>query len=66
MDVRYINFIITTTKKVKYGTSTHLFSYNLNYLQTKIGEGTLPWAIFGFRIFSNYFSQKFAKIKITV
>ena len=29
-----------------------------------IGEGTLPWAIF--RIFSNYSSQKFEKIKITV
>ena len=31
----------------------------------KIGEGTLPWAILRFRIFSN-FSQKFEKIKITV
>ena len=31
-----------------------------------IGEGTLPWAIFRFRIFSNYFSEKFEKIKITV
>ena len=30
-----------------------------------LGEGTLPWAIFRFRIFSNY-SQKFEKIKITV
>ena len=30
-----------------------------------VGEGTLPWAIFRFRIFSNYFSQKFEK-KITV
>ena len=28
-----------------------------------IGEGTLPWAIFRFRIFSKYFSQKFEKIK---
>ena len=26
-----------------------------------IGEGTLPWAIFRSRIFSNYFSQKFEK-----
>ena len=32
----------------------------------KVGEGTQPWAIFRFRIFSNYFSQKFEKIKITV
>ena len=32
----------------------------------RIGEGTLPWAIFRFRIFSNCFSQKFKKIKITV
>ena len=31
-----------------------------------LGEGTLPRAIFRFRIFSNYFSQKFQKIKITV
>ena len=31
-----------------------------------IAEGTLPWVIFRFRIFSNYFSQKFEKIKITV
>ena len=29
-------------------------------------KGTLPWAIFRFRIFSNYFLQKFEKIKITV
>ena len=29
-------------------------------------ESTLPWTIFRFRIFSNYFSQKFEKIKITV
>ena len=26
-----------------------------------IGEGTLPWAIFRFRIFSNHFSQKLKK-----
>ena len=32
----------------------------------RIKKGTLPWAIFRFRIFSNYFSQKFEKIKITV
>ena len=25
------------------------------------GEGTLTWAILCFRIFSNYFSQKFEK-----
>ena len=31
-----------------------------------VGEGTLPWAIFRFRIFSNYFSQKFEITKITV
>ena len=31
-----------------------------------IGEGTLPWAIFRFQIFSNYFSQKFKNISITV
>ena len=31
-----------------------------------VGEGTLPWLIFRFRIFSNYFAQKFEKIKITV
>ena len=31
-----------------------------------VGEGTLPWAIFRFWIFSNYFSQKFEKKKITV
>ena len=31
-----------------------------------IGEGTLPWAIFHFRIFLNYSWQKFEKIKITV
>ena len=30
-----------------------------------VGEGTLPWAIFRFRIFLNY-SQKFEKLKITV
>ena len=35
----------------------------LNEANTKIGEGTLPWAIFRFRIFSNYFSQKFEKNK---
>ena len=27
----------------------------------KYGEGTLPWAIFLFRIFSNYLSHKFEK-----
>ena len=32
----------------------------------RIENGTLPWAIFHFRIFSNYFLQKFEKIKITV
>ena len=32
----------------------------------QLGEGTLPWALFRFRIFSNYFSQKFEKIKVTV
>ena len=32
----------------------------------QVGECTLPWAIFRFRIFSNCFSQKFEKIKITV
>ena len=31
-----------------------------------IEGGTLPWAIFRFWLFSNYFSQKFKKIKITV
>ena len=31
----------------------------------QVGEGTLPWAIFRFQIFSIYFSQKF-KTKITV
>ena len=30
-----------------------------------IGEGNLPWAIFRFRIFSNYLSRKSEKIKIT-
>ena len=28
-----------------------------------VGESTVPWAIFRFRIFSNYFSQKFKKNK---
>ena len=32
----------------------------------QLGEGTLPWAIYRFWIFSNYFSQKFEKTKITV
>ena len=32
----------------------------------EVEEGTLPWTIFRFRIFSNYFSQKFEKIPITV
>ena len=31
-----------------------------------LGEGTLPWAIFRFRIFLNHLLQKFEKIKITV
>ena len=31
-----------------------------------VREGTLPWAIFLLRIFSNYFLQKFEKIRITV
>ena len=30
-----------------------------NLRKFKVGEGTLPWAIFRFRIFLNYFSQKF-------
>ena len=30
-----------------------------------LGEGILPWVIFRFRIFLNYFLQKFEKIKIT-
>ena len=38
----------------------------MSQLVVGIGEGTLPWAIFRFRIFSNYFLQKFEKIKITV
>ena len=29
----------------------------------ELGEGTLPWAIFRWRIFLNYFSQKFEKNK---
>ena len=32
----------------------------------RVGEGTLPWAIFRFWIFSNYFLQKFWKIKTTL
>ena len=31
-----------------------------------IGEDTLPWVIFRCRIVSNYLSQKFEKIKMTV
>ena len=47
--------------------------YDISYVtffiyrrEIQIGEGSLPWAIFCFRIFSNYVSQKFGKIKITV
>ena len=39
---------------------------NNNHYKLFIGEGTLPWAIFRFRIFSNYFAQKFEKIKTMV
>ena len=49
--------------KLVYWNST--LEYNAWYYWN-IGEGTLPWTIFRFRIFSNYFSQKFEKIKITV
>ena len=38
---------------------------DLHGIRFLIGS-TLPWAIFRFRIFSNYFWQKFEKIKITV
>ena len=37
---------------------------HIHQAEWKIREGTLPWAIFRFRIFSNYFLQKFEKIKI--
>ena len=41
--------------------------FRVEYLRTQsIRKGTLPWAIFRFRIFLNCFSQKFEKIKITV
>ena len=36
------------------------------YYLIDIGKGTLPWAIFRFRVFSNYFSQKLDNIKITI
>ena len=29
--------------------------------RSDVGEGTLPWDIICFRIFSNYFSQKYEK-----
>ena len=32
----------------------------------RVSEGTMPWAIFLFRIFFNYLSPKFEKIKIKV
>ena len=30
---------------------------------SEVGEGTLPWAILIFRIFLNYLSDKFEKLK---
>ena len=35
-------------------------------LINNVGEGILLWAMFRFPIFSNYFLQKFEKMKITV
>ena len=51
----------------KKSSSTAAAISNVTVLKKKaLGEGTLPGAIFRFRIFSNYFSQKFEKIKIAV
>ena len=41
-------------------------SYSLFAKHQHIGEVTVPWAIFHLRIFLNYLSHKFEKIKITV
>ena len=40
------------------------FQYHSEVIYVR--EDTLPWAAFRFWIFSNYFSQKLEKIKITV
>ena len=50
-------------------TPSLLRSYSQQYYQNFpliIGQRTLPWAIFRFQIFLNYFLQKFEKIKIMV
>ena len=43
-----------------------IFFFKCRWVLRVIRGGTLPGAIFRFRIFSNYFSQKLKKIKITV
>ena len=61
---------ISTFQKLKVHEDTILLikviQTTSKYLFKGLGEDTLPWVIFRFRIFSNYFSQKFEKMKITV
>ena len=70
--------IDTVHRRARVITLTKIFcnvANNLCHFKTKNSlskrviidrRGTLPWAIFRSRIFSNYFAQKFEKIKITV
>ena len=65
-----------TTQAANHTKSLKILSKNLSFENVfykqfissinVIGEGTLPWAIFHLRIFSNYFSQKFKEINITI
>ena len=52
-------------KKLFEATSIYGEIKNCLFILFSIGESTLPWDIFRFRIFSNYFSQVFQEIKIT-
>ena len=47
-------------------TGTFAIKVLENLIYLSFTQGTLPWAIFRFRIFSNHFLQKFENIKITV
>ena len=42
------------------------FNENKFMRKSSIEKGTLPWIIFRIRIFLNYLSQKFEKLKITI
>ena len=58
-----MNHIFYCSDSRKFGRFTLARSLIFKF---ELGEGTLPWTIFHFRIFSNYFWQKFEKAKKTV